>query len=283
MPTESDILLNEARCLGCGSMTMDEMFEAALLTRIYQLAPAHSFIERAGITNATQIAAINQLVVSAQDHGWWDKCDLIYPFVGGTAASHAQNLKSSSFTITWNGTVTHDANGITGNGTTGYGVSGYIPLSSGQMLISSTHVGLYRRTAGNLNGAYCGCRSTSSNRLLIQLDPTVNTSVRFAVNDSGSTTTAVLTSLGWLSSTRNESANKILLTGGADQSFAVAAGTKSPALFHILATFTQGVGAQQPSSVNLAGITAGSGITFSMRQVMSSDWQTFQTALGRQV
>src|SRR6185295_17394845 len=125
------------------------------------LSPVASFIDRAGITSAAQIAALNTLVLAAKTNGWWDKCDLIYPFVGGTAQAHAQNLKSESFTITWNGAVTHDANGITGDGATGYGDTGYVPSSSGQVTLNSAHLGIYRRNAGTNNRVYAGASNAA--------------------------------------------------------------------------------------------------------------------------
>jgi len=156
---DSNILLEETRCLGCNS----DASEAGLLTlglwqRLASLADVDeivdSFVSRSGISDATQIAAVTALVTSARVHGWWDLCDIIYPFVGGTAGTHAQNLKSSSFTITWNGTVTHNANGITGDGATGFGDTTYIPSSSGQMILDSTHASFYRRTTGTASNRF---------------------------------------------------------------------------------------------------------------------------------
>lgn len=48
----------------------------------------------------------------------------VYPFIGANAASNSQNLTSSTYTVTWGGTITHDANGVTGNGSTGFGDTG---------------------------------------------------------------------------------------------------------------------------------------------------------------
>lgn len=84
-------------------------------------AAARSFFTRAGITNGTQINAVNQLVLDLKYYGIWSKINALYPLVGGTAASHAENLVSSSYQITWNGSVTHNSAGITSDGSTGYG------------------------------------------------------------------------------------------------------------------------------------------------------------------
>lgn len=86
---------------------------------------AAAFIAATGITDSTQIAAINQLVTDLKTNSLWTKLPVIYPFVGGTASTHKYNLKDpvdadASFRLTMHGGLTHDANGVTGNGSTGY-------------------------------------------------------------------------------------------------------------------------------------------------------------------
>ena len=75
--------------------------------------PATDFIIRAGITDNTQKNAIITLVSNLVSAGLWGKMLALYPYVGGTAGSHAVNLVNSLYTISWTGGVTHDANGIT--------------------------------------------------------------------------------------------------------------------------------------------------------------------------
>lgn len=82
---------------------------------------AEAFFIRAGITDGLQQEAVNDLVVGLKAESLWTKLFALYPFVGGNAAAHAENLISAAYQITWHGAVTHNANGITGNGTTGYG------------------------------------------------------------------------------------------------------------------------------------------------------------------
>ena len=54
---------------------------------------AIAFLMAAGITDGTQAAAINTLVIRMKADGIWTKMKAIYPFVGGSAASHKWNLK----------------------------------------------------------------------------------------------------------------------------------------------------------------------------------------------
>jgi hypothetical protein len=109
---------------------------------------AASFFVRAGITNSSQKLAVNAFVLSLKAAGAWANMHAVYPFVGGTSNSHAVNLVSANYTITWYGTVTHDANGITGDAATGYGDTGYSP-TNGLMTTSSAHFSVYQRLAAN--------------------------------------------------------------------------------------------------------------------------------------
>jgi hypothetical protein len=100
---------------------------------------AAAFITAAGITDATQINAINRLVKNYKGIGdinasvdMWTGSKAIYPFVGGNASAHKFNLKDprdldAAFRIVFAGGVTHSAAGIIGNGTNGYGDTKVIP------------------------------------------------------------------------------------------------------------------------------------------------------------
>ena len=73
-----------------------------------------------GTLSATEQSAIIQLVSDLKSAGIWTLMKTMYPMVGASAAACAQNLKSSSFTGTFNGTWTFASTGITGNGTNAY-------------------------------------------------------------------------------------------------------------------------------------------------------------------
>jgi len=66
---------------------------------------------------------------------WTSIIKVGYPVLGSTAAAHAINVRSSSYVVTWNGTVTHTSNYYQGDASTGYGNTGFNPngiLSAGQ-------------------------------------------------------------------------------------------------------------------------------------------------------
>ena len=85
-------------------------------------ADANAFIAAAAITDTTQKAAIDKLVVDLKGYGIWTKMKAIYPFIGGTAAQHKYNLRSpvdsnAAFRLVFNGGWTHSATGALPNGT----------------------------------------------------------------------------------------------------------------------------------------------------------------------
>lgn len=108
-------------------------------------ADAQAFFNRVdtagGTLSATEKEAVNQLVLDMKDDGIWSSMKAIYPMVGASAAACAQNLKSSSFTGTFNGGWTFANTGVTPNGTSAYMDTGVNPNSSLQL--NSVHFSNY--------------------------------------------------------------------------------------------------------------------------------------------
>jgi hypothetical protein len=115
---------------------------------------AQAFITAAAITDPTQQAAINTLVVDLKGYSVWTKMKALYPMVGGTASQHKFNLKNpldtdAAFRMTFHGGVTHSSNGIT-FATNGYADTKYLP--SANSTTSNVSAGAYSRT--NLTADY---------------------------------------------------------------------------------------------------------------------------------
>jgi hypothetical protein len=116
---------------------------------------AQAFLSAAGITDPLQVAAVDALVVRLKSDSLWTKMSAIYPFVGGTATTHKFNLKNpldtnAAFRINWFGSMTHDANGVSGNGSIAYGETNLVNntmLSSG-----NKHVSIYLRNVMDGSG-----------------------------------------------------------------------------------------------------------------------------------
>ena len=104
---------------------------------------AQAFITAAGITNPTQQGAINTLVVALKGYSIWTKFKAIYPIVGGSASSHAVNLKTpGTFNLAFTTGWTHSATGM--QGTNAYADSN-LNVST-NLSQNSTHISVYIRT-----------------------------------------------------------------------------------------------------------------------------------------
>lgn len=102
-----------------------------------------------GALTSTEQTAVNQLVLDLKAASIWTKMRAIYPVVGSSAAACAQNLKSSSYTGTFNGGWEFNATGVTPNGVNTNMATGLTPL--GTLSTSSAHLSFYSRT--NVNQA----------------------------------------------------------------------------------------------------------------------------------
>jgi len=106
---------------------------------------AQAFFDRVttagGTLSTTEQTAVNTLVLQMKADGIWTKMKAIYPMVGASAAACAQNLKSSSFTGTFNGGWTFASTGVQGNGTNAYMNTGFV--SSTEVSLNSHAYGIY--------------------------------------------------------------------------------------------------------------------------------------------
>jgi hypothetical protein len=146
---------------------------------------AQAFITAAAITDPTQQAAINQLVVDLKGYSIWSKMKALYPFVGGTATSHKFNLKNpldtdAAFRLVFNGGWTHSSTGALPNGTNAYADTVFNP-STNFNTSTFNHLSYYSRTNSAIAseyvmGIYDG---TSTNALICRRD----TNLSFFVAD----------------------------------------------------------------------------------------------------
>lgn len=115
---------------------------------------AQAFITAAAITDPTQQSAINTLVTDLKGYSIWTKFKAIYPIVGGSASSHAVNLKTpGTFNLTFASGWTHSANGMLPNGTSAYANTGFNPLTQ-SLPRNSAGMGVYNRTDTSTTGAH---------------------------------------------------------------------------------------------------------------------------------
>ena len=245
---------------------------------------AQVFITAAGITNPTQQAAINQLVVDLKGYGVWTKMKAVYPMVGGSSSTMKYNLKNpldtdAAFRLVFNGGWTFSQTGALPNGTNGYADTKLTPSTT--LSLNSTHVSLYSRTntntgvdmglqrgttyilnvARNSNQAY-----TSLNSQSIELYSNTDgrgfyLGNRQAINDSDA----------WKNGTKQ--VNSTNTTNASE--FAI-----TPIF---IGAFNQLGSASGYSNKELAFSSIGDGLTDTEAANFYTAVQTFQTTLGRQV
>jgi hypothetical protein len=111
---------------------------------------AQVFITAAAITDPTQQSAINTLVTDLKGYNIWTKFKAIYPIVGGTAASHAVNLKTpGTYNMTFASGWTHSATGMTPLNT--YADSNLSATTGVVLPQDSVHMSFYSRTNSAVN------------------------------------------------------------------------------------------------------------------------------------
>jgi hypothetical protein len=132
-------------------------------------ADAQAFFDRvtaaSGSLTTTEKNAVNQLVISLKAYGIWTKIDAAYPMVGSSSAASAQNLKSSSFTLTFSGTWTFNSSGIVPNGSNTFANTGLTPSTT--LTNTDTHISYYSKTNSNLTEIEIGCANSSSGPYLL--------------------------------------------------------------------------------------------------------------------
>jgi len=252
-------------------------------------ADAQSFITAAGITDATEIAALCQLVVDLKVGGVWNSLNAIYPFVGSTATTHSYNLKNTSlYQISWFGGVTHNANGVTFNQINSYGDTGY-----NESLIETTydtHRAVYDRSTVADFGAQIGSQGAGggtqrnliytaySTLYIIDCYDTNDNAGRLLDSNSGSQGL-------WVSSRNTVAAgglkaykNGVFLK----QTTSPTSGTQPNVVTYIGGANDNG-SLSQPSGHNLAFASMGNSLSAAQISAYYTAVQTFQTTLGRQV
>lgn len=123
------------------------------ISKVVGLDPATiAFITAAGITDNTQINAVNNLVLNLKGIGpqnnsinLWNDRLAVYPIVGGSATSHKFNLKdpqdtNGAFRMVFSGGWIHNSTGMTPNGTNAYADTNFNPVTQS---LSTSNAGLY--------------------------------------------------------------------------------------------------------------------------------------------
>ena len=261
---------------------------------------AQAFITAASISNSTQQSAVNKLVNTLKDSGIWTKLKAIYPFVGGTAASHKFNLKDprdvdAAYRLVFNGGWVHSSTGALPNGTTGYADTKLYPSTLGYDIPWGDkiggYVGIYLRTNTTTNDNQIDMGSIEGGHIFLSawskgtaFNPYSNMAIaRYSSSGiwSGSTYSDTrgwyslnrIGSTGWVSFDRNNVVLQNMFTGQN-----ILPSTKS---LYLGALNNNGPVWYSNREISMAFM--GSSITDSDKANLYSAVQTFQTDLGRAV
>jgi hypothetical protein len=249
-------------------------------------ADAVRFIVATGITNTTIQTAINTLVITAKSNttawpsGWWTSMACVYPFVGGTASANSKNLKGTSFTITWHGTLTHDSNGVTGDGSTGYGDTGFNCSTAGTYTQNSATMLCYVGTATPTDGGlFMACSDGSFNAGVFRTGS--NGAIEGPNSGTAQYVHAVSDFRGANGFSRNSSANFLRVDPTGTTTVSDTSGGAPNAHVGILTELHSDNTSHGPSNANLKFAMIGGGMTSGQYTELAAAILAFETALGR--
>jgi hypothetical protein len=254
---------------------------------IYVFDPdAQAFITAAAITDPTQQAAINTLVVDLKGYGIWSKMKALYPFVGGTATTHKFNLKDPrdldvAYRLFFSGGWLHTSNGATPNGLDCWADSFCKTVTD--ISVNSHSFGIYSRTNDTTGTQAYGVFSGAGFSTLIQ---NFISGGNFISGDAGNTLTYTAnptTSLLML--TRRSSSDWQAYRAGVSLGTRTTAGGIESGKNFFFGARNQGdnLTAAFYCKQQLAFAFIGDGLTNTESGNLYTAVQAFQTTLGRQI
>ena len=266
--------------IGWGDIHADSWAGLTDIVGITTDADAQAFITAAAITDPTQQAAINTLVVDLKGYSIWTKMRALYPFVGGTATTHKFNLKNpldtnAAYRLTFFGGVTHSSNGIIGNGTNGYADTF---LANNVMAQSNAHISVYSRT--NFQGTVSDIASYSNQFGSFMYIRGGGNNFEGQINAGTKVNVANTDSRGLFLMTRTSATSQ---TGQKNSTQYVTASVPNNHIASSFKLLRTGDASAEYSPRNLAFVSIGDGLTDAESLNFYTAVQTFQTTLGRQV
>jgi hypothetical protein len=248
---------------------------------------AQAFITAAAITDPTQQAAINTLVVDLKGYNIWTKFSGLYPFVGGTASTHKFNLKNpldtnAAFRLLFNGGGTHSVNGYKGNGMNSFADTNFTPSTSG--ILNSHHISYYSRTNVSEVVSDMGVVTNSdANGTLLVIGRSLTTA--FYRNNSGATYSSFsdTTSRGLMIVNRTASNVLNAWRDGVKKSTVSTASSGLPTAPVYIGSWNINGNSASSNSKECAFASIGDGLLDSEANNLYLCVQQFNTTLGRQV
>lgn len=252
-------------------------------------ADAQAFVNAAVIEDQIQATAINQLVIDMKGYGIWNKMKAIYPFVGGTAASHKWNLKNpldidAAFRLVFSGGWTHSSTGATPNGVNAY-ANTFLNPSTAYSISTDAHLSFYSRTNNIENSIQIGTYNSITNtafQIQIRNGAASPFNTRSIINNITWHETADTNSLGFYISNRSGTTVKNFKNNtnlGTGTNPAVT----RPNSFLFIGAQSLNNSINLPSAKQCAFSSIGDGLTDTEAANFYTAVQNFQVALSRNV
>jgi hypothetical protein len=265
--------------IGWGDIHADSYAGLTDIVGITTDPDAQAFITAAAITDPTQQAAINTLVVDLKGYSIWSKMKALYPFVGDTASTHKFNLKNpldtnAAFRLSFLGGWTHSVNGALPNGTNGYADTFLNDLSN--LSQNDAHCSVYSRTNTSVFAPAIGSNSYGQNGGC-KLTLNVIGGTYYSIHSADQPNTANTDTRGFFIGNRTLSTSTSLMIRGSVTTHTQASQTPSNTTFKIggIPSFYD--------NKQIAFASIGDGLTAQNMTDLNTAVQAFQTTLGRSI
>jgi hypothetical protein len=253
-------------------------------------ADAQAYINRVytagGILTNKEAAAVNQLVIDMKSANIWSSMKAVYPMVGSSAASCAQNLKSSSFTGTFTSGWTFNSTGATPNGTSAYMDTNIIPAS--HLSLNSVHFSNYLPNFVTENRCQIGCTDAAPPNKALYAYYRYDNTLGSLINVNNSTLNAFINSdqttnsgMRIVSRTSSTLIRSYVNNTSSYSSNAVSTGLSSFKIVVSARNLANSIG--DFSSLKQSFVSIGDGLSDTQALDLYNAVQTFQTTLNRQV
>ena len=268
--------------IGWGDIHADSWAGATDISGLPTTDPdAQAFITAAAITDPTQQAAINTLVVDLKGYSIWTKMKALYPFVGGTSSTHKFNLKDpldtdAAFRLVFSGGVTHASTGATFNGTNGFADTKL--ASNGVLPQNSTHFSAYSRT-NNTSGGYMVANGNAGASGECKIFARwFDNNCYTGINTFGQNPTSNSDSRGYFIVNRSSATQHSVVIRGTKTDFNTNSSGLNTNTFRICSSISTAY-----DNKEIAFASIGDGLTTTELGNLNTAVQAFQTALSRNV
>lgn len=228
-----------------------------------------------GSLSVTERQAVNQLVLDLKANSLWTPMKAIYPMVGASAAACAQNLKSSSFTVTFSSGWTFASSGITPNGTSAYADTG---LNQSTNLTNTDLHCSYYANGGSFTSSDGSIGIANSNTFLL-----LRPSAIYFNQCDGDYSIYSVSNFGFYCGSRTGSTSRTGYFNGSSVLTSTSVPNATSSLNYYFGALNTNSGAGFFSSLKTAFATIGTNLTSTQNADFYTAVQAFQTTLSRQV